>query len=394
MLTRWRRQAPQPTIAPMRSLALASLLVCGTAVAVPQEKIPDPRPGSAVVDLTGTLQVADLQAIDRQAERGRSGGTLVVVVVDSVDGAVPRDYTTRLFNRWGLGTKGVLLLSAIKDRKAEIVVGDDFAAGVASTTDAVMSGTVVARFKAGNPRAAMVDGATALVEKLLLASEAPTVDPSARAAAPPEPLAAAAPAEPVASPVPPSAPADEPSVLERAGNFADQNPVPLWGGFGATLIGGFLGVRRYLRNKPRVCPQCRIQMVRLDEQADDAHLDAGERKEEELGSVDYDLWMCGPCGHVIKERYGAFFTSYSRCPKCSYKTVSSSSRTITAATYDSSGLAEVTEDCKHCSYHRTYTRTIPRKERPKPTSSSSGSSFGSSGRSSGGSSGRGSSGSW
>ncbi|MGC4115757.1 MAG: TPM domain-containing protein [Myxococcales bacterium] len=390
--------------------ALVALLACSIAAAVPPERIPDPRPGSRVVDLTGTLQVKDLQAIDEQAERGKAGGELVVVVIDSVDGAVPREYTTRLFNRWRLDSgsrnKGVLLLAALKDRKAEIVVGDGFASGVASFTDAVMNGTVVPHFKAGHPREALVAGATALVDKLLLASEAPTVAlardreadtarasqnaPSPGTPSPMTPLSRA----PIPAGPSPTSPDDEPPLLDRLARTADDNPLPVWGGLGGALLGGFLGVRRYLRNKPRICPSCHVPMVRLDEATDDAHLSAGEQKEEELGSVDYDIWMC-ECGQVTKERYGAFFTSYSRCPRCSYKTVHSTSRTLRAATYDHSGTAEVTEDCKHCSYHRTYTRTIPRRERPKPTTRSS-SSFGGSSRSSGGgsSSGRGSSGSW
>ena len=40
-------------------------------------------------------------------------------------------------------------------------------------------------------------------------------------------------------------------------------------------------------------------MVHLDEQADDAHLDTGQRFEEQLESVDYDVWVCPTCQYAL-----------------------------------------------------------------------------------------------
>jgi len=101
---------------PLRHIAAFSglFLSAVSAGAIPQTQIVDPRPKSSVVDLTRTLSPADIKAIDELAVRAQAGGELVVVVIDSVSGAVPRNYTTALFNRFGLDKKqrnrGVMLL--------------------------------------------------------------------------------------------------------------------------------------------------------------------------------------------------------------------------------------------------------------------------------------------
>ena len=361
----------------MKRSALLGLLLAGAvpAGAIQQEKIADPRPKSAVVDLTRTLAPADVAAIDTMADRARGGGELMVVVIDSTSGAAPRDYTTRLFNRWGLDgaarNRGVMLLVAIKDRKAEIVIGDGFPDAVVAVTDRIMRDEVVARFKAGRPREAVVGGSRAIVDDVILSTDA------ALTSAPTQPAAASLDRTPPAAPVPGT-------FFERAMNGAVDNPLPTTGAaMGLAAAGGLL--RRYLRNRPRRCKACGTMMTRLNETADNAHLQSGEKVEEMLGSVDYDVWAC-PCGQTLKLRYGAFLTSYSKCKGCQAKTLEAKTTTLVSATTSSEGRARVHERCEHCSYTNTYERTIPRI---RQASSSSGSS-----RSSGSSSGRGSSGSW
>ena len=51
-------------------------------------------------------------------------------------------------------------------------------------------------------------------------------------------------------------------------------------------------------------------MQRLEETADDAHLQPAQQLEEKLGSVDYDVWACSACSFVDTKRYGAWFTRY------------------------------------------------------------------------------------
>lgn len=541
--------------------------------------IVDPRPETQVVDLTGTLSGDQIATIDGHAARGRAGGELMVVVVRSTDGMNPRQWTTTVFNRLGLDQKardrGVVLMAAIADRKAEIVVGDGFPGEVTHTTDAIMAGEVVARFKAGDPHGALVQGARAIVDRVLLAgapaghvdtttvlpaerptlgderpterpppevieaSQAPEVvsvpdprrshgvvdgarllskvelaelgaalsaapgvelavvtasdtgglsaatfarglflrlqqespaeraallvvvaphatkkaprplstvevvmsatiprvvaegklaqvsaqwsaavdqDPSARGRATVQaarslaevadelaqwqamqarldelarPIVMATAAAPSGQAPPPSVPTMAPSHAHEP-SPGETPPLLGLGAFAVSLCGLLLGVREAARRWPRTCKKCQVPMERLGEEVDDQHLSEGEKVEERVGSVDYDVWSCPGCGDVRKLRWGAIISSYGTCSSCSFRTLASKTRTLQAATQYSTGLAEVTEDCAHCGFHRVSTRTIPR--RPRPSSSSSSSSSGRSSR--GSSSGRGSSGSW
>lgn len=159
-------------------------------------------------------------------------------------------------------------------------------------------------------------------------------------------------------------------------------------GVGALGFGGLM-FRRWRRNRPRECTTCHVPMQRLDEQADDAHLTDAQRTEEQIKSVDYDVWHCGRCNGVLVLDYAAIFSRYSKCPNCSARTKSSTSTTEVYATEYSGGRVRIDEKCANCNFTNTYTRSTPRITRSSSSSSSGGSSFGG-----GSSSGGGSSGSW
>ncbi len=105
---------------PRDGLCLAS----ATAGAITQDSSRS-APGSAVVDLTRTLDGRTSRHRHPGGPR-RDGGELMVVVIDTVSGAVPRTFTDRALQPLGprrrQRNRGVMLLAAIKDRKAEIVV--------------------------------------------------------------------------------------------------------------------------------------------------------------------------------------------------------------------------------------------------------------------------------
>jgi uncharacterized protein len=377
-------------------LVLACLLAqAAVAPAEPVGSIPDPRPAGFAVDLTGTVPAATIEGLNRLGAevKARTTGEVVVVVVRTTGGAAPRAFATELFNAWEIGDRdrhnGVLLFVALDDRGAEIILGD----GVNSdaevrVSDRIMAEEVVARFRAGDAPGGIFCGALALAEEILkVAPGALGGDIESSGAIPARPAAPAA--EPRASPAP-------------AGDGGDSGLGPLGlagAGVGVAGVSGLV-LRSLLRRRPRKCPGCGRKMVRLSEEADDQHLTGPERVEEKIGSVDYDIWHCAACNQALKVRYGAFFTSYGKCGKCGYKTKSSTSTTIRAATYSSGGQVRVDESCRNCSFRNSYTRSTPRLVKPsssssRSSSSSSSSSSRSSGsRSGGSSSGRGSSGRW
>lgn len=141
-----------------------------------------------------------------------------------------------------------------------------------------------------------------------------------------------------------------------------------------------------LREMPRTCPSCSSTIkAKLPEDKEDEYLHPGQVKEEELGSVDYDVWLC-TCGQTVIDYY-AQKSAYSACPQCNYHAFGvSSSHVIEAPTYTSNGLGLRVSKCQHCGYSSEANYTIPKLTPPSSSSNSSSSD------SSGGSFGGGSSG--
>ena len=158
-------------------------------------------------------------------------------------------------------------------------------------------------------------------------------------------------------------------------------------------LGGFaLWLRRYFRFRDRPCPNCKVAIMdRAGELADNAHLERGQIVEEDVHAVDYDVWQCPNCENVEIKRYPSWFSSYEKCARCAYKTMSSNSTTLTAATTSSTGLMQVDYHCKNCDYENSVTRVIPKVSK---SSSSSGGSGGGGSFGGGSSGGGGASGSW
>jgi uncharacterized protein len=377
LLRRSRAFAPRLLLALLGALCLLPI-----SAALAQSAYPE-RADRFVNDTARLLTDADRVAMRARQQNllATRGVELVVVTIRSLgDYDVPErtieDFATKLFNTWGIGDRdrddGVLLLVAAEDRKVRIEVGSGYGAGYDAAMKRVIDDTILPPFRVGDYSqgiAAGVDGITA-------ALEAPPAVANSAQPAPAESLGAANPAV-------------------QAGD--DASNIPLYvGGAGAlgALGAGAVAYRRYRRARPRTCAQCSSQMTRLDESADDLHLESGQKLEEFLGSVDYDVWRCAGCGNHSIEQYASWFSSYGRCPGCGHRTVEKRERVLVAPTYSSSGRKEIERTCRNCAYHRTDVVTLPRRTRS--SSSSSGFRSGSSGRSSGGgsSSGGGASGSW
>ena len=143
------------------------------------------------------------------------------------------------------------------------------------------------------------------------------------------------------------------------------------------------------RNKPRFSKTTGLEMRKLSESEEDKYLKGGQVSEEKVKSVDYDVWISDKPEDLLILKYKSWFSGYSSCSKCKYKTwYLVYDKTISSATYSSSGTGEKKKACAHCK-HQSITRyTIPRKQRS--SSSSSGGGFSSGGSSGGGSFGGGS----
>ena len=130
-----------------------------------------------------------------------------------------------------------------------------------------------------------------------------------------------------------------------------------FGGFGvvAALIALLLRWSRYRR---RTCPRCGKWMRRLDEDADNAALDHGQAVEEQLGSVDYDVWKCD-CGETTVLPHSAWFSKYSECESCHRRAASHERSVLVPASTMTSGIAEDVFTCKACGAIWTQRITLP-----------------------------------
>ena len=348
-----------------RLLAFTVPLLIGTISAEPLGSIPNPRTrdGTWVTDMPRALRaetVARLNSTIGELEQ-TNGAEMAVVVVTSLDGLSVEEAAVKLFELWGIGKKskdnGLLLLWSTGDRRVRVEVGYGLEGTLPDgKVGAILDTYVIPQFKAGDFDRGLIDGVDALVRVVR--------------------------AEPV----------ELASVNSESYEGRPWGIGTVLGGIGgalATMIGSITGFRRWRRYRRRRCPACQSLMTRLEEVEDDALLAAGQRAEERVGSVDYDVWKCGACSHHFTLRYPKWFSGYANCPQCSNRTKSSTETVIVAATTSSSGSARVVEQCAFCNFHHEFTKTLPRIQQSSSSGrSSGGSSFGG-GRSGGGGASRG-----
>lgn len=76
---------------------------------------------------------------------------------------------------------------------------------------------------------------------------------------------------------------------------------------------------KVLRYKPRVSPKTGKPMKLLSEEEEDAYLDEGMQAEENVFSVDYDVWKDEETGFIKIEKYSGHLHAI-QCPECNYQT--------------------------------------------------------------------------
>ena len=417
------------------AVALLAVISAPSASAQVPAVVRGGRPRAHVVDETGTLSAADRTKLERltQSIRETTKADMMVVIIPTTAGEPQRRFASALFNHWRLGNgarnDGILLFVALADRKSEIILGDGLdSPGQRSASQRIMDQVMVPHFRAGRPGRAIFDGATACVTDIVgVSAEQPdVVDTPSRPATTagvvvePAPAPVSAPVSALvaeqpdrgesvtfptdvrrgAEPIQPVQPWTPPRRFQREPETTS-DPVGmmvLLGGGAAAGAGGIAAIRSLSRYRRRNCSKCGTAMTLLNEGADDASLSPTEQLEEQLGSVDYDIWTCPTCPYVEKSRYGAFFTSYATCPRCQAVTKSQTISRLRQPTTSSTGLERVNERCLHCGWEQTSERVIPaipvQSDSSDSSSSSSSSSFSSSSDSGGHSSGGGASGSW
>lgn len=382
------------------------------------ESVPNPKAGAGngyVSDPGGILSADTYQQINRKLSQLEQNSTaqMAVAVLPGIGQEVPKDFATRLFQHWGIGRKendnGLLLLIVMDQRRSELETGYGMEAVLPDVICyRILMDELVPQFQNGNYDAGVLGAVNRIYELLN--------DPEALAEIRAE-------ADPKSNWYPAFGYKVPPAlfwyviiailfgigilawVAVTLGNKEDLydkyrhiRKVTGWGWILLFPIPYLLlyfllkGVLRRVRYQPRYSPKSGALMHRLSEEEEDGFLEEGQITEEEVGSVDYDVWVTDDGEEVMVLRYARGLSKYKACPKCKYRTYGHlSSEVIRRATYSHSGTREVLHECKNCGYLHRDLQTIPQKTH----SSSGGGGFGGGGSFGGGSSGGGGAGaSW
>jgi len=126
---------------------------------------------------------------------------------------------------------------------------------------------------------------------------------------------------------------------------------------------------KVLRYKPRISPSTGKPMKLLSEDEEDAHLDEGMIAEENVFSVDYDVWLDEETGHKQIEKYPGHLHAI-QCPECNYQTFKvQREEIIKAPTYTEEGELMKHYQCSYCVYKAR--KTVALKQQVKIEESSS-----------------------
>jgi uncharacterized protein len=301
---------------------------------------------------------------------------IAVVTVRDVVGT-PRSFTTKLFNRWGVGAaetdRGLLVVQIIDKRRLEMETGYGLEGVLPDGwLGSMQAKRMVPYFKRGDHAGGLAAGIEAVARRLEGSGDV------------------GGDAAPKASGTPRGTPAPRPTIL-GLGIKAFVSLLAFLSGLVALAL-GFAWKKR----REGLCPTCKVWTVLLDEVADDDHLSEGQQAEEMVQSIDWKVRVCPQCAGIRVMSSSRWFSGYVRCDSCGHKTGKESRVTLSPATYSSSGTGRVTVICVHCEHESSRTFTIPMKVRVQVSSSSSsggGFSSGGGGSFGGGSSGGGGAGS-
>ena len=353
-------------------LAIAAVLLLQSAT--PQDApgkrrwVPNPTRTTRgwVADPAHHLRPATVAAIDSVvfALERETSAEMAVVVIDSLDGLEPADAALLLHRRWGVGKRdrnnGLVFLWSPALRKLHVSVGYRLEGVLPDArVGRILDEVVLPRFRRDSFDLGMLNGAKALAAA---AREETTWNASTGVPA----------YHPELAPEVAETPAVQPLQGAPSGTSSrdDSNVLGSLLGIGAALLAVVYWIFRRRYRPPR-CPRGHGPMTRLAEQRDDAHLAGEERIEEQVGSIDYDVWTCGQCDAVTVKPWTKWFSGYERCSRCKRRTLKTTQRTLRAATEESHGLVEVTTRCANCGRY-----DVRRVETPRISSSSGSSSFG------------------
>lgn len=377
------------------------------------DQVPDPKNrNSSVSDPNDFLSESDEAVLNQliNAVEDSASAQIAVVVLPSIGEDSPKEFATRLFNKWGIGMaekdNGLLILTVMDQRRTEFETG----LGTESIlTDAICYRVgmqeLVPHFQKGDYGVGLI----AAVNKFKYYLENPNniaeIDDQTYRSSDKGGWLSILFGHSIFNAIfhlltlvfvyrglnSKEDAYDKYMSLRKSRMwfFLILFPIPY------IFVWWFVGRKmKELRYGKRFSTKTGSELRLIPEKDEDQYLQKGQITEEEIGVADYDVWANdNDADDILILRYTKGNKQYRRCPKCSFITYyNSHSQTLVSPTYSSTGLKEVTNDCKSCHYHDVKTVSIPMLT--KSSSSSGGSSGGSSSWGGGSSGGGGSGVSW
>ncbi|MDT7945305.1 MAG: TPM domain-containing protein [Cyanobacteriota bacterium PSP.bin.10] len=409
------------------------------AWAITLEQVPNPRRqyGGWVSDTANILSSSTENELNRlitQLEQRTSAEMAVVTVPNTQGYATPKDFTTQLFNYWGIGkagqNNGVLFLISVGDRRVEIETGrglvailpdsrvqqiidqqilprfrnGDFdggtLAGVRQLTS-VASGVTTSTIATSSIDSSLVEGILLLLGIIILGLgwQRSRMPVSLRAERGGRQVLSLTRRDPRTGAVLSSVQSDPIRLFLYSGSLCLGVFLGLssgnWLGFALPVVAamatdGTLGRKRGIPFQPVVCQACGRPMRPIQPQLLDKYLPQEHRLARSRSRARYYGWFCPTCqGIAVVVREGTL-SRHLYCPRCQALTLDLTTQVLQEATYDSSGLKLEILTCPICQYRREREVVIPQlSDSDRDFDRDSDRSFGG-GRSSGGGAG----GSW
>jgi uncharacterized protein len=352
----------------------------GAQVAPDRLVPPSPAPSGYVADGGPVLDDAARARLNTRIAdvRRRTGGDVGVAVLRDLDGRAPADVGVAIYRAWRVGAVdslggarrhlGALLLIVPKElspsRRGECWITTGLGAEATlrdAVAGAICRDAVVPELRARRYEAALAAGVDAVGAALARASDDAGHDPARGGEVLPGRTAHGA--EPAAEGrAPPRLPWQYKLLFLAALAYAGSRAVAAW-----------------RRRQPRPCPRGHGPMTRLTDATEAAALTDGQRAEQRVGSIDYDVWACARCdARAVLPYHQAQLRAHERCPGCAHWTAAVERRTVRAATTSHEGLVELTSACAHCGWG-----DVQQHHTSRLTKSTSGSAGSSGGRGSG-----------
>jgi uncharacterized protein len=380
------------------------------AWAITLEQVPNPRRqyGGWVSDTANILSSSTENELNRlitQLEQRTSAEMAVVTVPNTQGYATPKDFTTQLFNYWGIGkagqNNGVLFLISVGDRRVEIETGRGLVAILPdSRVQQIIDQQILPQFRKGDFDGGTLAGVrqltsvlqgqpvanvpavaqgidSSLVEGILLLLgiiilglgwQRSRMPVSLRAERGGRQVLSLTRRDPRIGAVLSSVQSDPIRLFLYSGSLCLGVFLGLssgnWLGFALPVVAamatdGTLSRKRGIPFQPVVCQACGRPMHPIQPQLLDKYLPQEHRLARSRGRARYYGWFCPTCqGIAVVVREGTL-SRHLYCPRCQALTLDLTTQVLREATYSSSGLKLEILSCPICGYRSEREVVIP-----------------------------------